>query len=344
MQPIFDDQSLSLTGGLVSLAYPLGDLLLLFMLVRLVTSRGARTPAYRFLVTALVGQLTFNTGYALLDSYATGGYLDFAWFASTLAWTAAALHPSMRTVSEVAPDRAARFSRWRLALLAATSLLAPAVLAVQGYGGGQIRWQAITIGAVVLFLLVLARMSGLLNQVQDQAQQLEALAHHDGLTRVPNRRAWDLELAQAMAGARRSGTTLAVALLDLDHFKSYNDTNGHQAGDALLTQAAAAWREELRAADLIARYGGEEFTVLIQGLSGPQAAAIVDRLRTRTPFGQTFSAGVAVWDGGETPQHLVGRADAALYEAKRAGRDRVVIAGGGSASDATAPQVPVAVG
>jgi diguanylate cyclase (GGDEF)-like protein len=164
------------------------------------------------------------------------------------------------------------------------------------------------------------------------------LAHHDGLTRVPNRRAWDLELARAMAGARRSGDTLAVALLDLDHFKSYNDTFGHQAGDALLAQAAAAWRAELRGADLIARYGGEEFTVLIQGLSGAEAAAIVDRLRARTPFEQTFSAGVAVWDGGETPQKLVGRADAALYEAKRAGRDRVLVAG-----SAPVPVEPAAV-
>lgn len=324
MQPIFDDQLIGTAGRLVSLGYPLGDLLLLFMLARLVASPGARTPAYRLLVAALAGQLTFNTVYALLDSYRTGGLLDLVWFASTLAWTAAALHPSMRSLSEVAPDRAARFSRWRMVLLAATSLLAPAALAYQGVTGpGHIDWPAIAVCAVVLFLLVVARMSGLLNQVQDQAQQLAALAHHDGLTHVPNRRAWDLELVRAMAGARRRQTPLTVAMLDLDHFKSYNDTHGHQAGDALLAQAAGAWRAELRAEDLIARYGGEEFTVLIRALPPEQAAAVVDRLRTRTPFGQTFSAGVATWDGVESPQHLVGRADAALYEAKRAGRNQV---------------------
>jgi diguanylate cyclase (GGDEF)-like protein len=272
-----------------------------------------------------VCQLTYNTALALLDSYQNGA-LDFVWFGSTLAWTAAPLHPSMRSLSEVAPDRAVRFSRWRLAPLAAASLIAPAVLATEGFTRPHdIHWPAITICGVVLFLLVLARMSGLLTQVHDQAQQLAALAHNDALTGVPNRRAWDLELARAMAGARRHGYRLTVALLDLDHFKAYNDAHGHQAGDALLTHAAAAWQGELRADDVLARYGGEEFAVLVRELPASEAVAVVDRLRTRTPFGRTLSAGVAVWDGTEAAQSLVGRADRALYQAKRAGRNRVVL-------------------
>ena len=83
----------------------------------------------------------------------------------------------------------------------------------------------------MLFLPVVLRMAGLVAQVQDQATQLAALAHNDGLTGIPNRRAWELELPGEMARVRRYGGRLYVALLDLDHFKRYNDLHGHQGGD-----------------------------------------------------------------------------------------------------------------
>ncbi|GAA1808964.1 GGDEF domain-containing protein [Planosporangium flavigriseum] len=143
---------------------------------------------------------------------------------------------------------------------------------------------------------------------------------------MPNRRAWDLELPRGIVMARRAGEKLAVAVVDLDHFKAYNDTHGHPTGDELLRQAAAAWRAELRKDDLLARYGGEEFTVMAIGLTQQQMTALVERLRAQTPFGQTFSAGIAEWDGSETPQRLVARADEALYKAKNAGRNRTVTA------------------
>jgi diguanylate cyclase (GGDEF)-like protein len=175
-------------------------------------------------------------------------------------------------------------------------------------------------------------LNGVVRKIEDQAQQLAALAHNDGLTGVPNRRAWDLELGRAVEVVRRSGAELTIAILDLDHFKVYNDTHGHQAGDALLRQAAAVWRAELRPSDLLARYGGEEFTILFVGLPRQQVKTVLDRLRGHTPFGQTFSAGVATWDGTETPQRLLGRADEALYQAKRDGRNRIAVA-----SDAGVP-------
>jgi diguanylate cyclase (GGDEF)-like protein len=242
-------------------------------------------------------------------------------------WAGAALHPSMRSLSEVAPDRAARFNRSRFMLLAATSLLAPALLFVEGIRTPRhVDWAAIGIGAVVLFLLVLARMSALISQVQDQASQLAALANNDALTGIPNRRAWDLELAREMAVARRSESRVAVAILDLDHFKAFNDRHGHQAGDRLLAQAAALWKAQLREYDIIARYGGEEFGVILPGLTAAEADPIVERLRAATPVRQSFSAGIATWDGVETPEHLVGRADEALYRAKHSGRSRTCLA------------------
>jgi diguanylate cyclase (GGDEF)-like protein len=129
-----------------------------------------------------------------------------------------------------------------------------------------------------------------------------------------------------MARVRRYGGRLHVALLDLDHFKRFNDQHGHQGGDRLLKEATAAWRTRMRRTDLLARYGGEEFAVLLRDCTHIEAVVVLDDLRAVMPAGQTFSAGVAEWDGQESPERLVGRADVGLYEAKRAGRDRIVAA------------------
>jgi diguanylate cyclase (GGDEF)-like protein len=288
----------------------------------------------------LVLLLAADVGYAVLalvSSY-EGGLVDTGWLLSYVIWGAAALHPSMRSMSEVAPDRAVRFSHRRLALLATTSLMAPAVLVEQGLRHQPIDVGAIALGSVVLFLLVVLRMSGLVAQVQDQATQLAALAHNDMLTGIPNRRAWELELPREMARVRRHGGRLCVALLDLDHFKRFNDQHGHQGGDRLLKAATAAWRTHIRSTDLLARYGGEEFAVLLRDCGSREAVQVLDSLRAVTPLGQTFSAGVAEWDGQESPERLVGRADVGLYEAKRAGRDRVIVTP--SQPDASEPPDP----
>jgi diguanylate cyclase (GGDEF)-like protein len=121
-------------------------------------------------------------------------------------------------------------------------------------------------------------------------------------------------------------------MLDLDRFKEYNDRLGHLAGDRLLKEAAGAWRSALRETDRLARYGGEEFSVVLPDCGLDDAMTLVERLRGVTPEGETCSAGVARWDGRETPEGLVLRADAALYEAKRRGRDRLVVARASSAT------------
>jgi diguanylate cyclase (GGDEF)-like protein len=125
-------------------------------------------------------------------------------------------------------------------------------------------------------------------------------------------------------------------MVDLDHFKRFNDEFGHQAGDRLLKAAAAAWREQLRAVDHLARYGGEEFILLLPAADTLAADAIVARLLAATPAGQTFSAGIATWDGAETSDELVARADAALYAAKKAGRNRWLVAATAVPADARA--------
>jgi diguanylate cyclase (GGDEF)-like protein len=157
----------------------------------------------------------------------------------------------------------------------------------------------------------------------DMLGELERLARTDELTGLPNRRDWSERLPSELARAKRAMQPLCVAMLDLDHFKEFNDERGHQAGDRLLTEAAAAWGSVLRPYDVLARYGGEEFSLLLPDVEIEDAITLVERLRAATPAGVTCSAGVAEWDGSEDAETLVGRADAALYEAKRAGRNRV---------------------
>jgi diguanylate cyclase (GGDEF)-like protein len=157
-------------------------------------------------------------------------------------------------------------------------------------------------------------------------ERLQTSAHTDDLTGLPNRRAWEEQLPRELARARRERQSVCVVMLDLDHFKDFNDREGHQAGDRMLKRCAAAWSSQLRATDVLARYGGEEFSLVLPGCTTSDARVLVERLREMTPEGQTLSAGIAAWDNEEPAAALVGRADTALYEAKRAGRNRVVSA------------------
>jgi diguanylate cyclase (GGDEF)-like protein/PAS domain S-box-containing protein len=159
---------------------------------------------------------------------------------------------------------------------------------------------------------------------EDLIAEVQSLAHHDALTGLPNRRAIDEVLPREMSRALRTDSPLCLAIVDIDHFKTYNDTHGHLAGDRVLRECAAAWDSQLRGADTIVRFGGEEFLVILPECETFDATEIVERLRAATPEEQTCSAGLAVWKPGESVDDLVGRADKALYEAKESGRDRLV--------------------
>jgi diguanylate cyclase (GGDEF)-like protein len=192
-------------------------------------------------------------------------------------------------------------------------------------GGGYGATEAIA----ALLWMVIAGIAGftlseLVRQRELLAERLEHTARTDALTGLPNRRAWDEELEREILHAARTETPLCMALLDLDYFKQFNDLNGHPAGDSYLKEVASLWRSRLRSADLIARYGGEEFAVLLTATDALQAEKVIETLRECVPLEETVSAGVAQWDGVESGPELFARADRALYEAKRAGRDRTV--------------------
>lgn len=175
----------------------------------------------------------------------------------------------------------------------------------------------------VLFLLVRERWGRL--DAESEAERLGELAHFDELTSAANRRRFDERLAVEQSRAARSGDALSVCVLDLDHFKAYNDAHGHPAGDDLLRRVAAAWTDVLRPDSLLARLGGEEFALILPSASSQDAEVVVERLQSVTPPEITFSAGIATWDGSEPVGAAVARADVALYQAKAAGRDRLVL-------------------
>lgn len=167
--------------------------------------------------------------------------------------------------------------------------------------------------------------------------QLDALARVDSLTGLANRRAFEERLRDAMARTRRSNHPLAMLFLDVDHFKAINDTFGHAGGDQVLTEFAQRLTAEVRETDMVARFAGDEFVILLEGVSHPAdlkalAGKIVESIRTPFEIGTevrhvTTSVGVASYHGDVfSAAELIGEADEALYEAKRHGRDRYVMA------------------
>jgi diguanylate cyclase (GGDEF)-like protein len=181
----------------------------------------------------------------------------------------------------------------------------------------------LAVAAAIISALVSARRK---LEVEREALLLETLelARTDPLTGLANRRTWLEELSRELVRARREGP-LCVAMLDLDHFKEFNDEYGHVAGDDLLQDLAKAWATAVRPTDTLARYGGEEFALLLPACDLDAAAEVVERLRTMIPDDQHCSAGLARWDRAESPMELIARADSLLYTAKGRGRDQLVV-------------------
>lgn len=164
--------------------------------------------------------------------------------------------------------------------------------------------------------------------------ELERLSITDGLTGLYNRRHLMGTLASEVQRSRRLRRAFTVLIADVDHFKQYNDTNGHLAGDAALVKISEVFRRTTRAVDCVARYGGEEFVVMLLECTMATATIVAERIRARiaeTDLGEgrlTVSIGLAEYpEGGDTPEELIATADTAMYEAKNAGRNQVVVAG-----------------
>jgi diguanylate cyclase len=206
-----------------------------------------------------------------------------------------------------------------------------------------------------------ARLHASVTELVELRRDLQAAWHEartDGLTGIANRKHFDQALRIAAAQAIEEGSPACLMLADIDRFKQFNDLHGHALGDQVLRLVAAVLRQNVKGQDLVARYGGEEFAVILPATRLPDAHALMDRLReivasrqiqlkgqSRSLGRVTLSIGVTDFRRGEPCAEWLARADAALYEAKRLGRNRVVArpgadcpSPGSSAAGEPAPQ------
>jgi diguanylate cyclase len=176
-----------------------------------------------------------------------------------------------------------------------------------------------------------------INELQENLAVVRAESLTDPLTGLANRKRFDSQLVTAMAESTERSEALSLVMVDIDHFKSFNDTWGHLTGDQVLRLVAMSLKQNVKGQDLATRYGGEEFAVVLPNTVLRSALTVADHIRRavmskqllKRSTGQnlgrvTISLGVATMHKGDTPQSLIARADACLYAAKRSGRNRVI--------------------
>ena len=209
------------------------------------------------------------------------------------------------------------------------------------HGSDQI-WRLAEVGGATLIAATVVKRS----------QELRHLSTRDRFTDLLNRAVFNEHLDREVAIARRENTRFAVAMVDIDYFKRFNDTYGHAGGDEALRMVAGTLREACRSTDVVSRYGGEEFALLLPGVMSGRATDLLERIRRvvavqpiklpgrSKPASVTVSIGVASWpDDGQTGAEVLGWADQRLYQAKEQGRDRVV---GPSTAAGPVPALPKA--
>jgi diguanylate cyclase (GGDEF)-like protein len=342
--PVFSSSGTTFLSTVVAAAYPIGDVLVLAVLLRLVTGPAAHNWSFLSLTAGLVLLLGTDVAYNLFVSSGSRvpPWTDACYLLTYLLIGFAAVHGSRDTLSEPTARSATLPTAVRVAMLGCSLLLAPGLLAALAltHSLQDARAVAIAVGGTASSVLVLVRLFDLLRYSESQSVQLAVLARTDGLTGLPNRRSWDHQLARATEDAREHGTSLTVAMIDFDQFKLYNDTLGHLAGDLLLKETAAAWTQLLDGYGYVARYGGEEFGLFIPDAAPAEVEALITSLHGSLARGQTCSIGVAEWQPTEQPAQTVARSDEALYEAKRGGRNRVVWHHVDARGEPSSPSVP----
>jgi diguanylate cyclase (GGDEF)-like protein len=318
----------------ITAAYPLMDLLLLLVLLRVAFTAARTNSALLLLAAGLAAQLVTDMVYlggVLGDSYAAGGLMDLGWLFSYVAVAAAGLHPSMAESAVIRTRRHdGKLGGWRIPLLLVPALAAPGVLLaliLSGSISGEVDDVVMATAAVFLVLvLAAARGSGLVRLANRRADDLQVRVDHDSLTGLVSRDGFAERLAGAVDDDVAADDPWSVVFLDLDDFKSVNDLQGHVAGDQLLVEVASRLRDCAGDGEVVSRFGGDEFAVLVR-------TSAVEPLVTRVlaTFEEpvwlhgrhvyvSVSIGSAVATPGLSAVEVMRCVDVAMYDAKRSDR------------------------
>jgi diguanylate cyclase len=360
MAPYAADTSLNGVTQAVAVAYPLTDILLLAVIVRLFLAPGSRTTSHRLLAAAVACTFIGDIVYAvqsLHGTYYTGHIVDISWLAFYWLIAAAALHPSMARITRTVENEGEKLRRSRLGMLAIAASLGPLTLVIQWLRDAPLDIPVIAGESVFLFLIVLVRMERLVASVHNKVEQLKTQsellqrsleqreklevqlrhqAFHDPLTDLANLNLFNDRLDHAIRRISRTGEAVGVLFLDVDDFKVVNDTLGHDAGDQVLVAIGQRMRSVLRGSDVAARIGGDEFAILLEAMTAPTDAGIAAKrllVALDDPFlvaGQSImvhgSIGAAsTEDPTANGQDLLREADTAMYAAKNEGKHRSVV-------------------
>jgi diguanylate cyclase (GGDEF)-like protein len=316
-----------------SAAYPIMDVIMLAMAMWLLIGTGRRTRSFWLLAAALVLLFATDTTYALeqiAGTYHPGGFLDGMWIGYYLLIGASALDPSMVHLGDPLPANSRAPTATRFIGLGIAAVAVPCVLLIEQGRDTLYVFPVIAADTALLFVLVILRLMGMVSEQR-------RIAIVDLLTGLRNRRYFETHYEIDCARAQRSGQPLSMVLLDIDFFKSVNDGYGHAAGDLVLKEIAERLRRCIRSGDVLARYGGEEFAILLTGAGVDEAQRTASRVSRaiNSEFFEvsedlqipiTVSAGIVTYpDHVRIATDLATAADRALYAAKAAGRDRLVV-------------------
>ena len=347
------DATLGGLGKVVTMAYPVMDLGVLFLVVNSLLFAGVRRTCDKLIAAAIAVMVVADFVYdvqVLHGTYATGNAVDAGWLISYVLLGAAALHPSMATDAPPRPEDLHR-RRW-MPVVAVAGFVSPAILFASSVMHVAVDVRVLSATSILLFALVALRVSWLFTRVANQTAELrkhadslqaslasqqlleDDLRHqafHDSLTGLANRALLQDRVEHAVAASRRSTGLVAVLFCDLDGFKTVNDSLGHQRGDELLIAAGKRLLSVVRSGDTVARLGGDEFAILMDDVADPALAIrlaerIVEVLRqpmevAGRSISLSVSVGIAYGDGRQSVELLLSEADSAMYAAKSTGKD-----------------------
>jgi diguanylate cyclase (GGDEF)-like protein len=331
MEP-YTKGALGFSVRFTSLAYPVTDLMLVAMAVRLLAGVGRRGVSFCLLTGGLVLLAATDSLYGWLNlhsvAYGSGSLVEGGWLLYYLTVGACGLHPSMRGLAAPAPRASVVYSRVRLAVLGAAALAGPVLLAVEASLGLRVHALPIALASIAMFGLVMLRLADVMHHQQLAETQLRHQAFHDSLTGLANRALFYDRLEHALELSRRDPRGLAVLLIDLDRFKPINDSLGHAAGDELLIAVAHRITGCMRSNDTAARLGGDEFVVVAENVTTlDEARGIAERIidalaEPLTLAGTEISVGASIGvafaqTADQDADQLLSNADAAMYTAKR---------------------------